>query len=187
MLFRSSAARSEHTATALPGGQVLLVGGTGANGRPLASAEIFDPDSGTFSATGSMSVARTQHAAALLNDGRVLINGGTDGSATLASAEIFDPATGQFSSTGSMLVARRWHTATTLATGQVLVSGGVRSTDGDVAVPLSNAELYEPDSGSFAATDTGEYAGHRSPASSGGVSHRYARTSLTPDPRMETE
>ena len=162
-------ARSEHTATALPGGQILLVGGIGANGRSLASAEIYDPATGTFNATGSMSVVRTQHAAALLNDGRVLISGGTDGSVTLASAEIFDPATGQFSSTGSMLVARRWHTATTLETGQVLVTGG-ELIDAGVAVPLSSAELYEPDSGSFAANGTMGFARSQHTATVGGGS-----------------
>jgi len=149
-------ARSEHTATVLADGEVLIVGGNGANGQPVASAEIFDPISGMFSATGHMAVARAQHAAALLEDGRVLITGGTDGSATLASAEIFDPATGQFSSTGSMHAARRWHTAATVATGQVLVSGG-ETNDAGVAVPLRSAELYEPDSGTFAATETREF------------------------------
>jgi len=144
-------ARSEHTATALPDGQVLLVGGYDANGRPLASAEIYDPASGMFRATGGMVVARAQHAAALLDDGRVLITGGTDGSVPLASAEVFDPVTGQFSRTGSMQIARRCHTMTTLATGQVLVTGG-ESSDADVAIPLSNAELYEPNTASFSDT-----------------------------------
>jgi hypothetical protein len=63
--------RSEHTATLLPNGKVLIAGGSG-----NSSAELYDPSTGIFAATGSMTAARIGHAATLLPDGRVLMAGG---------------------------------------------------------------------------------------------------------------
>ena len=86
-----------HTATLLPNGKVLVSGGvvsdnTGTTPNALASAEIFDPTSGTWTSTSPLSSGRWGHLATLLPSGRVLINGGSNGSyALLASAEIFSP------------------------------------------------------------------------------------------------
>ena len=68
--------RSEHTATVLQDGRVLVIGGTGADGTTLATAELWDPADGTFAPTGSLLEARSRHAATLLSDGRVLVVGG---------------------------------------------------------------------------------------------------------------
>ena len=155
-----------HTATLLQDGKVLVVGGAGeainldptsggeSSGAPLATAEIYDPASGTFSPTGSLATGRTFHTATLLQDGKVLIVGGTDAtSKSLASAEIYDPASGTFSPTGSMTDVRSFHTATLLQDGKVLIVGGSSSSSGSgssgVDPATQSAELYDPSSGTF--------------------------------------
>jgi hypothetical protein len=132
------------TALALPDTRVLVAGGAG-----TSAAELYDPGSGTFSGTGSMSTVRQHHTATLLPNGKVLITGGLDANgAVLASAELYDPASGTFTPTGSLNSARRLHTATLLSTGVVLIAGGV---DGNNQA-LASAELFDPSSGSFTAT-----------------------------------
>ncbi len=109
-------ARFHHTATLLPDGRVLVVGGEQGH-TPLASAELYDPATGTWSATGSLNTARDSHTATLLPSGKVLVAGGreTDPGPSLASAELYDPATGTWSPTGSLNTARLYHTATLTA------------------------------------------------------------------------
>ena len=119
----------------LPNGKVLLAGGS--NGGALASAELYDPASGTWTATGSLGTAR--HTATLLPTGKVLVAGGSNSSGFLASAELYDPASGTWSVTGSLGAARQGHTATLLPNGNVLVAGGVNDTGA-----LASAELYGP-------------------------------------------
>ena len=90
---RMAAARDGFTATLLPDGTVLAAGG----GDPyaiLASAEVYDPVTGTWSGTEPMSTLRDIHVAARLNDGRVLVAGGFNGGGVLASAELYDAAAG---------------------------------------------------------------------------------------------
>jgi hypothetical protein len=143
--------RGLQTATLLADGRVLIAGGFATGQVALASAEIYDPRTDTFSPTGSLATPRAQHTATLLADGRVLVAGGSDGSTSLASAELYDPRTGRFSATGPMTEGRAFHRATLLADGRVLVTGG----DGTVG-PLASAEIYDPKTGKF--TPTGSMA-----------------------------
>jgi hypothetical protein len=77
-----------HTATRLNGGKVLVTGGLGSSGY-LASAELYDPSTGTFSVTGSMATGRNGQQATLLDEGKVLITGGLGPGGYLASAELY--------------------------------------------------------------------------------------------------
>jgi hypothetical protein len=136
--------RFDHTATlldhgsALTNGKVLVTAGSKLNRTQYATAELFDPHSGTFTPTnGNMETPRAFHTATLLNDGTVLVTGGlvTVGNRVyvdLATAELFDPNSLMFTPTGSMSFARANHTATLLSDGTVLVTGG------------GTAELYDP-------------------------------------------
>lgn len=146
--------RRQHVATLLADGRVLVVGG-GADldgETPSRSAELFDPTTQTWSATGSMLVARSAPTATLLLDGRVLVAGGAsmgDSFApSIASAELFDPATGTWSAAADMIVARVGHTATLLRDGRVLVAGGTTS---DGWSGLTSAELFDPTTGIWTA------------------------------------
>jgi len=115
-------ARYFHTATLLPNGKVLVAGGA-IGYTPLASAELYDPATGTWTATESLHTARFFHTATLLPNGKVLVAGGA-GNGYLASAELYDPATETWTATGSLHTARDLHTATLLPNGKVLVAGG---------------------------------------------------------------
>jgi hypothetical protein len=136
-----------HTATLLPGGQVLIAGGSGTGSFPLASAELFNPATGSWAVTGSMNAGRSGQSATLLPDGKVLVAGGLGASDFLASAELYNPATDTWAVTGSMTTPRENQSATLLNNGQVLVAGGSNSTGS-----LTSAELYNPATGKFTQT-----------------------------------
>ncbi|HUG94849.1 MAG TPA: kelch repeat-containing protein, partial [Pleomorphomonadaceae bacterium] len=71
-------------------GTVLVAGGSdGSGGTVFASAELYDPSSGTWTTTASMIQARSGHAATLLLDGTVLVAGAGGG-----TPELYDPGSG---------------------------------------------------------------------------------------------
>lgn len=142
-----SASRAAHTATLLPDGKVLVAGGFADDENSLASAEIFDPKTNSFSPSGRMSIARSGHSATLLPGGKVLIAGGYNGD-YLDSAEIYDPKTGKFTPTGKMSLPRSGQTAVLLDNGKVLLAGGV----GTGWTFLADAELYDHSTGIFTKT-----------------------------------
>ena len=114
---------------------VLVAGG---EPEELNSAELYNPATGTWSATGSLNDGRADSVDTLLLNGMALVADGT--SWDLSSAELYDPATGSWSLTGSLNQARKDHAATLLLNGMVLVTGGAFAG----GVPLASAELYDP-------------------------------------------
>lgn len=142
-------ARTDHTATLLANGEVLVTGGLSNGGSPIgtsctSTAELYNPSTGQWTTTGSMTITRGNHTATLLPNGNVLVAGGICiGGFTYPdkSAELYDPYTGTWKATGSMNVARVNTPATLLANGQVLIAGGGTS-----------AELYNPSTGTWKTT-----------------------------------
>jgi N-acetylneuraminic acid mutarotase len=142
------------TATLLQNGKVLVTGGSTSNAPSnfgvTDSAEVYDPDSGTWTPIANLNSTRLWHTATLLRNGKVLVVGGWDGSSILESAELYDPETNTWSPTGSLLGQRYGQTATLLQDGRVLVAGG--SDDGDLTTALASAELYDPATGTWSLT-----------------------------------
>jgi hypothetical protein len=152
-------ARASHTSTLLPNGKVLIAGGFAGSGgeySPYRTAELYDPNSGTFQSVAEMSIGRSGHTATLLKNGKVLVVGGWTGRYDLrGSAEIYDPTANTFTTTGNMVIERAGNTATLLADGRVLIAGGQDRQEN----ALASAEIYDPSTGKF--TMTGSMADAR--------------------------
>jgi hypothetical protein len=161
--------RTLHTATLLPDGRVLVTGGVALNKEDapsLSSAELYDPQTGLWTATGGMHYAHAWHSATLLANGTVLVAGGRingkpgnncpaecppsqiDPSGAIAAAETYDPGTGAWTVTGSMTSPRFEHTATMLDDGRVLVVGAELAPD----LLLESTEIYDPQTGVWSRT-----------------------------------
>jgi hypothetical protein len=140
--------RENHSAVVLADGRVLDIGGYSipfhAPGSAvlLASAELFNPATGTSALTGSLATARHSFTANRLANGKVLVTGGTDGTTALTSSELYDPATGTWSSTGALGLARAQQFSVKLQDGRVLVVGGATT---------KTTELYSPATGAWTA------------------------------------
>lgn len=146
---------SDHTATRLRDGRVLVVGGLAPGDYTkavLTAADLYDPATDRWAPTGSMANPRQYHQATLMADGRVLVTGGYYEQKLPVAVEIFDPATGTWSPTADMPFGRMAHTTTLLPDGKVLVAGGL-VVGPDARFTFSDsALLYDPVSGTWAAT-----------------------------------
>jgi hypothetical protein len=134
-----STPRWDQRATLLKNGEVLVTGGNNGN-TTLDSAELYNPSTGTWRATGNMMVAREEHGAVLLQNGEVLVAGGFDSNnQPLATAELYNPSTGTFTATGSMNDARADAQLTLLQNGEVIIAG---SNDGNQDNASCTGELF---------------------------------------------
>lgn len=144
-------AREAQTSTLLPNGKVLVAGGFGIPccTSSLASAELYDPATGTWTFAGSMNTPRDNHTATLLPNGKVLVAGGFNRSgADNSGAELYDPITQTWTVTGSLSQSFAAHTATLLPDGKVLVAGGCPCLDIG-SNNVRNAEVYDPATGTW--------------------------------------
>ena len=145
-------AREGHTATLLPNGLVMAAGGLDwayELNNVLASTEVYNPATGTWTNAGSLNTARQNHTATLLPNGLLLAAGGANASGVaLASAELYSLASNAWTSAHSMANARIYHTATLLANGLVLATGGL----GTSGPALASAELYNPTANNWNST-----------------------------------
>jgi hypothetical protein len=134
-------ARDGQTATLLSDGRVLVAGG---------SAELYDPVTGTWTATADMTEPYYGHTATLLLDGTVLVAGGDapsgPGARAWPHAELYDPISATWRAVASLVTPRLESAATLLSDGRVLVSGGREHGGADSAL-LHAAELYDPGTG----------------------------------------
>ena len=138
-----------HTATLLPNGKVLVAGGTESRGtgHRVASAELYDPATGTWSATGSHGLARADHTATLLPNGKVLVAGGDAAVLAPRHGGGVRPGHGHLEHHRLHGYRALRHTATLLPNGKVLVAGGSAADSS-----LASAELYDPATGTWSAT-----------------------------------
>ncbi|MGH9768188.1 MAG: kelch repeat-containing protein, partial [Blastocatellia bacterium] len=123
----------------------LVAGGLRFAGT-LNSAELYDPATGQWTATGNINEFREYHTATLLPNGKVLVVGGWSGNSVLSSAELYDPNSGSWNRVGAgqLSTPRERHTTTLLPNGKVLVTGGADNND-----VVDSAELHDPATGSW--------------------------------------
>ncbi|MDC8016240.1 kelch repeat-containing protein [Tahibacter soli] len=132
-------ARRYHSATLMPSGKVLVVGGYNGTNM-LNTAVLYDPANNTWSGAGTMGKSRSLHTATLLASGKVLIVGGTeDGGGMPNTAEVYDPATNGWTPAGTITTVRFHHVAGLLGSGKVLIAGG---DNGPSA--FDSVEIYDP-------------------------------------------
>ncbi len=132
--------RTGHRTLALPGGDMLTLGGATLASTP-ASAIRFDPVSRSFTTIEDFLATPRTNPAAATTGRHLVVAGGIDSAGeTVSTAEVFDAVTLAPIATVPMVVPRSGAAAATLASGQVLVVGGVDASGAPVAV----IELFTP-------------------------------------------
>ena len=121
----------------LADGRLMAIGGFGKDGETLNDVQIYDPQQGAWSFSGSLNQPRSNFTRNLMPDGKVLVWGGGDGLRALNTSEIWDPVSGTWSFTGNLNQASINPARAQLADGRVL---SFCSTDG-VKV-LATTEIY---------------------------------------------
>lgn len=171
--------RGAHTATLLPNGKVMVIGGRGYSGSSLpsglSSTETYDPSfipdpddptKGAWSSSSSMEEGRFDHSAIVLDNGNILVTGGDEKPGAVRgyyslppfarmSTEIYNPSNGEWNTVGSMINEHgAGHTATLLPSGSVLVTGGMQDAEEkDVPrITSPHSELYDPATKTWSAT-----------------------------------
>lgn len=135
--------RSQHTATLLLDGRVLIAGG-GTPEQAQRRVELYDPSTGVSVDGPDLLQPRAGHTATLLGDGRVLIVGGLGG---VNSAELYEAGGGTFRLLTPPVRPRSDHAAVLLSSGKVLILGG--DVSGVGASPTASAELFDPETEQF--------------------------------------
>jgi len=136
---------ASHTATLLPNGKVIAIGGRSFNGFGVASVGIYDSASQTWSQGASLPAARTLHTSTLLSTGKILTAGGYDG-LSVSTATLYDAVTNQWLAAPDMSSIRSLHTATLLQDGRVLIAGGFNNQS-----HVASSELYSPATNTWSA------------------------------------
>ncbi|NNE45119.1 MAG: hypothetical protein HKN37_00505 [Rhodothermales bacterium] len=134
--------RQSHSASVLPVGTVLIVGGYGAGA--MSTSEIYDPGTNASEPAAKPVTGRAAHRATELLDGRILITGGNgEAGSVLSSVEAYDPTAGEFRQVGSLTSPRVGHTQTLLDGGSVLIVGGTSGWRNATKI-LATAEVFDP-------------------------------------------
>ena len=149
-------ARSGQTTTVLPNGTVLVAGGfsNDGGGTTTTSAELYDPVTGLWANTGSLTTGRFGHIAALVTGGKVIVAGGETVlfgglSSTPTNAEIYDPASGLWSSAGTLSSQHGGATGGALSDGRAIIVGGYAN-----GLPTAATEVYDPSTNSWSSAGT---------------------------------
>ena len=120
--------RADHSATLLPDGRVLVVGGFGAEGEALASVELVDPASGAVTSAPALPEPRAAHAAVAVGDLVLVVGGASRGGAAVPTTQVFDGTS--WTDGPRLAVPRVKHAAVALADGRALVVGGSTTVEG---------------------------------------------------------
>ena len=157
--------RALHVAVLLTNGKVLVAGGRTCDQPPPATcgstfrtntAELYDPATGAWTPTGSMSADRHTTAAVRLLDGRVLVPAGFTATTPNGSntADVYNPATGTWSLTGNLNRGRSRQGAMLLNDGRAMVAMGFNGP----GVPNPTTEIYNPATNTWSFADDIDFA-----------------------------
>jgi hypothetical protein len=120
----------ENGVTLLQNGSFLVTGGGDGILTSFASCELYDPNTETWTLTGSLNAVNWGHTAILLSNGQVLVVG-------WSYCELYDPGTGAWTVLAQTLYNTVMGTATLLTDGRILAAGGIVHLE-----PITSCELF---------------------------------------------